>query len=68
MLRRFTQLVKSSISPRGEGQGLVEYGLILAGVSIAVLVAIYALGPQPIPLFNAVGASLRGSPVPVSVT
>lgn len=32
---RFAQLVHTSVPAREEGQGLVEYGLILAGVSIA---------------------------------
>ncbi|MBC3796498.1 Flp family type IVb pilin [Acetobacterium tundrae] len=28
-----------------DGQGMVEYGLIIAGVALAAIVAIYALGP-----------------------
>ena len=61
MVRRFTALVAASVPAREEGQGLVEYGLILAGVSIAALVALFALGPQITSLFNAVSASLRSS-------
>lgn len=26
------------------GQGMVEYGLILAGIAVAVIVAVYAIG------------------------
>ena len=54
-------LIRSNLPKRHEGQGLVEYGLILAGVSIAALVALFALGPQITSLFNAVSASLRSS-------
>ena len=61
MITRFAHLVRSTAPAREDGQGLVEYGLILAGVSIAALVALFALGPQITALFNAVGASLRAS-------
>lgn len=61
MVGRFTQLVRSSVPTREEGQGLVEYGLILAGVSIAALVALFALGPRISALFDAVSASLKAS-------
>ena len=61
MVVRLTRLVRCSIPEREDGQGLVEYGLILAGVSIAALVALFALGPQITSLFNAVSASLKAS-------
>ena len=61
MLHSLSSLVRGNIPAREEGQGLVEYGLILAGVSIAALVALFALGPQITTLFNAVSASLRSS-------
>ncbi len=54
-------LIRSNLPEREEGQGLVEYGLILAGVAIAALVALFALGPQITSLFNAVSSSLRSS-------
>jgi len=54
-------LIRANLPERQEGQGLVEYGLILAGVSIAALVALFALGPRITALFNAVGDSLRAS-------
>jgi pilus assembly protein Flp/PilA len=50
--------VEMWVPQREEGQGLVEYGLILAGVSVAALVALFALGPKIKTLFNTVGASL----------
>jgi pilus assembly protein Flp/PilA len=58
MARRLSTLVRSYVPAREEGQGLVEYGLILAGVSIAALVALFALGPKIKTLFESVGASL----------
>lgn len=61
MFHRFASLVRSSIPEREEGQGLVEYGLILAGVSIAALVALFALGPRISSLFDTVSASLKAS-------
>jgi pilus assembly protein Flp/PilA len=61
MVQRFNSLVRSYVPEREEGQGLVEYGLILAGVSIAALVALFALGPRITALFNAVSASLKAS-------
>jgi pilus assembly protein Flp/PilA len=37
-----------------EGQGMVEYGLIIAGIALAVIVAIWLLGPQIRDLFNGI--------------
>ena len=45
-MTNFVSLIWDSVPEREEGQGLVEYGLILAGVSIAALVALFALGPK----------------------
>ena len=61
MVKRFIDMVRSYVPQREEAQGLVEYGLILAGVSIAALVALFALGPKITTLFTAVGASLKAS-------
>ena len=61
MVKTFVSLVRSNVPEKEEGQGLVEYGLILAGVSIAALVALFALGPRITALFNAVSQSLRSS-------
>jgi len=44
-----------------EGQGMVEYGLIIAGVAIAVIVAIWAFGGKLTNLFT--GLNFTG-PVP----
>jgi pilus assembly protein Flp/PilA len=60
-MQTVVRLIRSNVPEREEGQGLVEYGLILAGVSIAALVALFALGPRITDLFNTVGGSLRAS-------
>lgn len=50
--------VASYLPGREEGQGLAEYGLILAGVALLAIVAIFALGPKIGELLNRVSASL----------
>jgi Flp pilus assembly pilin Flp len=61
MLKATIDLVGSYVPEREEGQALVEYGMVLLAVAIAVLVAIFALGPRLNDFFNAVGASLKSS-------
>jgi Flp pilus assembly pilin Flp len=60
MLQRLTRRIAENVSTRQEGQGLLEYGLILVTVSIAVVVALFALAPRINALFTTVGASLPG--------
>ena len=50
--------VRARLAQREAGQGMVEYGLIIAAVAIAVIVAIFALGPKIAAMFNSAGASL----------
>ena len=47
------------LQAREPGQGMVEYGLIIAAVAIAVIVALFALGPKIGSMFSSVGASLQ---------
>ncbi len=42
-----------------EGQGMVEYGLIIALVAIVVIAALLILGPKVGTIFNNVGNSLQ---------
>src|SRR5690348_4374220 len=60
-MSRFLTLLtalRARIDERDEGQGMVEYALIIAAVAIAVIVAIFALGPKIATMFNNAGASL----------
>ncbi len=41
-----------------EGQGMVEYGLIIGLIAIAVIIALTALGPKISEMFNNVGEEL----------
>jgi len=41
-----------------DGQGMVEYGLIIALISIAAIAAILLLGPKLVTLFTNVNTSL----------
>ncbi len=41
-----------------EGQGMVEYGLIIALVAIVVIAALVVLGPKVANIFNAAGNQL----------
>jgi pilus assembly protein Flp/PilA len=45
-------------SEREEGQGMVEYGLIIALVAIIVIAALVILGPKIADIFNKASASL----------
>ena len=50
--------VKDQIEREEEGQGLVEYALILVLVSIAAIVALTTLGGKLSPLFDKVSSAL----------
>ena len=58
MLDLLTVLVRRS-GRREEGQGMVEYGLIIAAIAIAVIIALFALGPKIGSMFSSVGTSLQ---------
>ena len=51
--------LKARLASHEEGQGMVEYGLIIAAVAIAVIVALFALGPKIASLFSSTAASLK---------
>ncbi len=46
--------------PREEGQGLVEYALILVLVAIVVIAILALLGPQIANIFSRITAGLTG--------
>lgn len=47
------EVVRNLVS-REEGQGMAEYGLILAGIAVVVIVAITALGGRLTGLFDSI--------------
>ena len=47
------------LEARERGQGMVEYGLIIAAIAIAVIVALFALGPKIASMFSSTAASLK---------
>lgn len=57
MIERIRQLFSS----REEGQGMIEYGLIIALVSIAVIGVLIAFGPALIGIFTQALAGLQGA-------
>lgn len=46
--------VARNLVNREDGQGMAEYGLILAGIAVVVMVAISALGGRLTGLFNSI--------------
>jgi Flp pilus assembly pilin Flp len=50
--------LRARLAAREEGQGMVEYGLIIAAVAIAVIIAVFALGPKIASMFQTAGSSL----------
>jgi pilus assembly protein Flp/PilA len=57
MLERLKQLVTEE-----KGQGMAEYGLILALIAVVVMVALGPLGNSIAAKFNEVTTKLGGSP------
>lgn len=47
---------------REEGQGMVEYGLIIAGIAVVVAVAIWLLGPAIKNMFTNVTTKINTPP------
>jgi pilus assembly protein Flp/PilA len=45
-----------------EGQGMVEYGLIIALVSIVVIAALVLVGDELVTVFNGIVTTLQGTP------
>jgi pilus assembly protein Flp/PilA len=59
MLWTLLASLQARIEDRERGQGMVEYGLIIAAVAIAVIVALFALGPKIGSMFSSTAASLK---------
>jgi len=46
------------------GQGMVEYGLIIALIAVVAVVAVGFLGDEITAIFNSIATSLRGTTPP----
>lgn len=53
MKQLLSQVIKDE-----DGQGLVEYGMIIAGIALAAIAAIWLLGPQISNFFTNIGTKL----------
>ncbi len=53
MINFFRSLFKDE-----SGQGMIEYGLIIALIAVVVIVALTALGPKIRDMFNGIGETL----------
>jgi pilus assembly protein Flp/PilA len=56
---RLLVALQTGLANRERGQGMVEYGLIIAAIAIAVIIALFALGPKIGSLFSSTSASLQ---------
>lgn len=54
------RMLLAGIANREEGQTLVEYALIIALVSVALIAALGALTGNITGIFNAIGTALQG--------
>lgn len=61
MLKMLKKLVKGE-----EGQGMAEYGLIMAGIAVVVIVVIYTLGDRLVTLFEDVISSFDAPTTPTT--
>jgi pilus assembly protein Flp/PilA len=58
LIYRIAGLSDEIAERREEGQGMAEYGLILAGVALLAIAAVFLLGPKIGNLLNNIGSSL----------
>ena len=58
MAQRAVSLVRSFGPEPQEGQGMVEYGLIIALVAVVAIAGLIILGPKLSTLFNSLGSSV----------
>jgi pilus assembly protein Flp/PilA len=54
----YTDYLKALVSSK-KGQGMVEYGLIISLIAVAVIAALVILGPKIANLFNNVSESIK---------
>ena len=59
MIMKTIERIKKAFKSSKKGQGMVEYGLIIALIAIIVMVAIGLLGGQLTTMFNSVTDALK---------
>ncbi|MEA2642014.1 MAG: Flp/Fap pilin component [Chloroflexota bacterium] len=52
------QLLTASLPEKEEGQGMVEYGLIIALVAVVAIAGLIVLGPKISSMFSGLGSSV----------
>jgi len=58
MAKRAVALVSDYFPTKEEGQGMVEYGLIIALVAVVAIAGLIILGPKLSTLFTSLGSSV----------
>ena len=58
MVERTVTAIRSYFPEREEGQGMVEYGLIIALVAVVAIAGLIILGPAVGSLFSSLGTSV----------
>jgi pilus assembly protein Flp/PilA len=58
MKDRIVSSIQSRFPEREEGQGMVEYGLIIALVAVVAIAGLIIMGPKVAALFTALGTSV----------
>ena len=58
LIMALLQSLQTRLEERERGQGMVEYGLIIAAVAIIVIAALFLLGPQISNMFMRASSSL----------
>jgi len=58
MRGRAVSSIRSRFPEREDGQGMVEYGLVIALVTVVAIAGLIILGPTVAALFTALGTSV----------
>jgi pilus assembly protein Flp/PilA len=58
MVQHVLNALASYVPEREEGQGMVEYGLIIALVAVVAIAGLIILGPKVGSLFSSLGTSV----------
>ncbi|MBM2810510.1 MAG: Pilus assembly protein [Chloroflexi bacterium] len=58
MIQRTASKVRNYFPEREEGQGMVEYGLIIALVAVVAIAGLIILGPKIASMFTSLGSSV----------